>query len=138
MRARVCFLIKHFSCEYYENPKNTFSYRTPPVAAFATSKYANVFFTQCWPLQMLVCHFWKCDFSNFKITFTKVLIKKPHFLWQICKALIKFYYLTKFYHVVNADSIMAAFRLLFTFYTKVHFLCLLLSLKCFSATKILK
>ena len=137
MRARVCFLL--FSCEYYENSKNTFSYRTPPVAAFVNSKYANVFFTQCWPLKMLICHLWKCDFSNFKMTFAKDLIKKQHFLWQIWKALIKFYSLTKFYHVVIADSIMAAFQLFFTFYTKVHFLCLLLlSLKCFSATKILK
>ena len=40
--VRVCFLInvikketlaQVFSCEFYEIPKNTFSYRTPPVAA---------------------------------------------------------------------------------------------------------
>ena len=51
--ARASFLIKFsfikketlvqvFSCEFCEISKNTFSYRTPPVAAFET-----LFFVQC-------------------------------------------------------------------------------------------
>ena len=42
--ARVSFLIKHlvqvFSCEFWEISKNTFSYRTPPVAASVFIKEA--------------------------------------------------------------------------------------------------
>ena len=88
----------------------------------------NNFFTICEPLKMLLCHFCKSDFINFRATFAKTLLKKSLFLWQIFKTFIKLCYLSKFYHVEIFKRIIAALWIFFAFYRKVCFLCLLLSL----------
>ena len=86
------------------------------------------FFTICEPLKMLLCHFCKSDFINFRATFAKTLLKKSLFLWQIFKTFIKLCYLSKFYHVEIFKRIIAALWIFFAFYRKICFLCLLLSL----------
>ena len=98
----------------------------------------TVFFTIYGAFKMLVCHFSKFDFFNFIMTFAKSLMKNSHFLWQIFKVLINFYYLKKKCHVEIFDSIMMALWIIFAFYTKVHFLCLLLPLRRFADIDILK
>ena len=87
---------------------------------------------------MLFSHFWKFNFSNFKMTFAKRLMKKILLYDRFSKFLLKFYYLTKFNHKEIFDSIMVVLSIFFAFYTEVHFPCLILSLRRFTATEILK
>ena len=87
---------------------------------------------------MLFSHFWKFNFSNFKMTFAKRLMKKILLYDRFSKFLLKFYYLTKFNHKEIFDSIMVVLSIFFAFYTEVHFPCLILSLRRFAATEILK
>ena len=84
------------------------------------------------------CYFRKLNFSNFKLGLAKILMKKPLFLWEILNVLIKRCYLTKFYPV-EIDAYRYFFlKIFFVFYTEVHFLCLILSLRRFTAREILK
>ena len=94
---------------------------------WVNSDNANISFTIYGRFKILYCHFQKIDFSNFKLTFAK-----HSFLWQICKVLLKFYYVTKLYHVDIFDSIMVGLRIYIFFY----FPFLLLSLQRLTATKI--
>ena len=96
---------------------------------WVNSDNANIFFTIYGRFKILYCHFQKIDFSNFKKTFAK-----HSFLWQICKVLLKFYYVTKLYHVDIFDSIIVGLRIYIFFY----FPFLLLSLQRLTATKISK
>ena len=72
------------------------------------------------------------------MTFAQSFMKKSPFLWRIFKGLIKFYFLTKFCYVGMFDSIIAIPRVFFVMYTEIYFLCLILFLRRFTATKILK
>ena len=84
-------------------------------------------------------HFRKFDFYNFLNDICKQPYRKTtHFLWQILKFLIKFHNLTKRYHVGGFDGMMAALWIFFVFYTRVYFLCLLLSLQRFTVAETLK
>ena len=72
------------------------------------------------------------------MTFKKSLLKKTTFMMTYFQSFINFWYLTKFYHVDVFDGILKVLWIFFTFYTKVYFLCLLLSLRPFTVTEILK
>ena len=102
------------------------------------SRHVSGYFTIWGSLKMQFCLFRKIGFSNFKMNFTKCLMKKSPFWTQFFKALIKCYYLTKSFHVGFFDSIMAVFLTFFAFHMEAKFLCLLLSIRQFTETVILK
>ena len=89
-------LAQVFSCEFYEISKNTFSYRTPLVAASVVSKLAQTFI---WAFQPFTISFQECkSFGKFKGTLMQV--------WKFAKIfVVKIMY--RRYHIVTPQDMYA-------------------------------
>ena len=96
--------------------------------ARVNSGYTSIFLRIYGRWKILFSRFWKIDFSSFKMTFAKSFIYKVlsiSFIYrQVFKVLKKFYYAKIF------DTMIAALRIFFAFYTKFHIIYLSLSLRC--------